>query len=134
VKGKSKVDGSNNHQKNFSKYMKEKHNGKNKKNKIKGQGKEKGKNFKCHKCGAPNHFAKKCWTLQHLIELYQKTLKETNIAKRLYETHFNDVSKEATISETKVEDLKIPRMTDKDMDLKNTIVEYNFNDVFGDLN
>jgi hypothetical protein len=69
-----------------------------------------------------------------LIELYQKTLKETNIAKRLYETHFNDVSKEATISETKVEDLKIPRMTDKDMDLKNTIVEYNFNDVFGDLN
>jgi hypothetical protein len=70
-----------------------------------------------------------------LIELYQKSLKEINRAKRSYKSHFNDVSKEATTSKTKVKDHKIPRMTDKeDMDLENTIVEYISNDVFGDLN
>jgi hypothetical protein len=69
-----------------------------------------------------------------LVELYQKSLKEANRAKRLYEAHFNDVSKEATTSGTKVEDPKIPMMMDKeDMDLENTIIEYNSNDVFGDL-
>jgi hypothetical protein len=53
----------------------------------------------------------------------------------LYEDHFNGVSKEATTSGTKVEDPKIPRMMDKeDMDLENTIIKYNLNDVFGDLN
>jgi hypothetical protein len=135
VKGKAKVDGFNNHQKNFDKFMKDKRNSKNKKNKTKGQGKGKCKTFKCHKCGGPNHFAKKCQTLQHLVELYQKSLKEANEAKRSYEAHFNDVSKEATTSRTKVEDLEISRMMDKeDMDLENTIIEYNSNDVFGDLN
>jgi hypothetical protein len=83
----------------------------------------------------PNHFTKKCRALQHLVELYPKSLKEVNGAKRSYEAHFNDVSKEAITSETKVEDPKIHRMMDKeDMDLENTIIEYNSNDVFGDLN
>jgi hypothetical protein len=58
VKGKGKVDGSNNHQKNFGKFMKDKHNDKGKKNRTNGKGK--GKDFKCHKCGGPNHFVKKC--------------------------------------------------------------------------
>jgi hypothetical protein len=132
VKGKGKIDGSNNHY-FFGKFMKGKCNGKGKKNITKGKGK--GKAFKCHKCGGPNHFAKKCWTLQHLVELYQKSLKEANGAKRSYEAHFNDVSKEATMLGTKEGDPKIPRMTDKeDIDMENTIVEYNWNDVFGDLN
>jgi hypothetical protein len=135
VKGKAKVDGSNNHQKNFGKFMKGKCNSKNKKNRTKGQGKGKGKTFKCHKCGGPNHFAKKCWIPQHLVEFYQKSLKEANGAKRLYEAHIKDVSKEATTLGTKVQDREIPRMTDKmDMELENTIVEYNLNGVFGDLN
>jgi hypothetical protein len=70
-----------------------------------------------------------------LVELYQKSLKKANGAKRSYKAHFNDVSKEATISGTKVEGPKILRMTDKEgMDLENTIIEYNSNDVFGDLN
>jgi hypothetical protein len=64
--------------------MKDKHNSKNQKNRTKGQGKGKGKAFKCHKCGGPNHFAKKYRTPQHLVELYQKSLKETNGAKRSY--------------------------------------------------
>jgi hypothetical protein len=133
VKGKGKVDGSNNHQKNFGKFMKGKRSGKGKKNKTKG--KEKGKTFKCHKWGGPNHFVKKCRTPQHLIELNQKSLKEANGAKRLYKAQFNDVSKEATTSGTKEEDPKIPTMMDKEgIDLETTIVECNSNDVFMDLN
>jgi hypothetical protein len=113
--------------------MKSKCNDKNKKNRTKGQGKKKCKASKCHKCGGPNHFAKKCRTLQHLFELYQKSIKKANGVKRSYEAHFNDVSKEATTSGTK-EDPKIPRMMYKeDMDLENTIVKYNSNGVFGDL-
>jgi hypothetical protein len=70
-----------------------------------------------------------------LVELYQKSLKEANGAKRSYGAQFNDVSKEVTTSGTKEEDLKIPRTTDKeDIDMENIIVEYNLNDVFGDLN
>jgi hypothetical protein len=137
VKGKEKVDGSNNHQKNFGKFKKGKHNSKNRKNRAKRQGKWKGKAFKCHKCVVPNHFAKKCWTPQHLVEFYQKYLKKANGTKRSYEVHFNDVSKETTTPGTKVEDPKISRMTnnmDMDMDLENTIIEYNSNDVFGNLN
>jgi hypothetical protein len=60
VKGNEKFDGSNNYQKKFGEFKKGKHNGKNKKNRAKGQGKGKGKAFTCHKCGGPNHFAKKC--------------------------------------------------------------------------
>jgi hypothetical protein len=60
VKGNGKVDGSNNHQKKFSKFKKGKHNSKNKKNRAIGQGKGKDKSFTCHTYGGPNHFAKKC--------------------------------------------------------------------------
>jgi hypothetical protein len=70
-----------------------------------------------------------------LVELYQKSLKGANGAKRSYGAQFNGVSKEVTTSGTKEEDLKIPRTTDKeDIDMENIIVEYNLNDVFGDLN
>jgi hypothetical protein len=58
VMGKGNFDGSNNHQKNFSKFMKGKRNDKGKKNRTKGKGKDKA--FKCHTCCGPNHFAKKC--------------------------------------------------------------------------
>jgi hypothetical protein len=37
-----------------------KRNSKNKKNITKGQGKGRGKAFKCHECGGANYFAKKC--------------------------------------------------------------------------
>jgi hypothetical protein len=70
VKSKENVDRSNNQQKKFGKFKNDKRNGKNKKNRAKGQEKGKGKAFKCHKCGGLNHSAKKCLTLQHLVELY----------------------------------------------------------------
>jgi hypothetical protein len=100
VKGNEKGDGSNNHQKKFGKFKKGKCNGKNMKNRTKGQGKGKDKAFTCHKCGGPNHFVKKCRTPKHLDEWYQRSLKESNNAKRSYETHFNNETKEVTTSGT----------------------------------
>jgi hypothetical protein len=91
VKGNKKGDGSNNHHKKFDKFKKDKRNSKNMKNIAKGQGK--GKVFICHNYGGSNHFARKCWTPKHLVELYQKSLKESNNNKRSYEAHFNDVTK-----------------------------------------
>jgi hypothetical protein len=69
VKGSEKGDGPKNPQKNFCKFKKGKHNSRNVKNRAKGQGKGKGKAFTCHKCGGPNHFARKSRTPKHLVEL-----------------------------------------------------------------
>jgi hypothetical protein len=64
----------------------------------------------------------------------KKILNESNNNKRLYEAHFNDMTKEASTSETIPSNPEMPKMTDTDnMDMENTIVEYHFNDVFGDL-
>jgi hypothetical protein len=109
VKGKENIDGSKNHQKKFGKFKNDKCNSKNKKSRAKGQGKGKVKAFKCHKCGGPNHFAKKCRTPQYLVELYQRSQKESNNAKRSYEAHFNDETKEATTSGKIPSNLKFPR-------------------------
>jgi hypothetical protein len=77
---------------------------------------------------------KKCRIPQYLVELHQRFIKESNNVKRLYETHFNDETKEATILRTIPSNPEMPKMTDNDdMDMENTIVEYNSNDVFGDL-
>jgi hypothetical protein len=134
VKGNERGDGSNNHQKKFGKFKKGKHNVKNMKNRAKGQGKDKGKAFTCHKCDGLNHFAKKCWIPKHLVELYQRSLKESNNNKRSYEAHFNDETKEATTLGTISSNHEMPKLMDNDdMDMENTIVEYNSNDVFGDL-
>jgi hypothetical protein len=131
VKGKEKIDGSNNYQKKLGKFKNGKCNDKNKKNRVKCQGKGKGKSFKWHKCGGPNHFAKKYQTPQHLVELYQRSLKESNNAKRSYEAHFNDETKEATTLGIIPSNPKMPKMTDNDdMNMENMIVEYNSNDVF----
>jgi hypothetical protein len=134
VKGNERGDGSNNHHKKFGKFKKVKRNCKNMKNRAKGQGKGKGKAFTCHKCGGPNHFARKCRTPKYLVELYQKSLKKFKNSKRSYESHFNDMTKEATISGTIPSNPEMPKLTDNDdMDMENTIIEYNPNDVFGDL-
>jgi hypothetical protein len=134
VKGNENGDGTKNPQKKFGKFKKGKRNGMNMKNKAKGQGKDKGKTFTCHKCGDRNHFARKRRTPKHLVELYQKSLKESNNNKRSYEAHFNDITKEALASGTIPSNPKMPKMMDTVyMDMENTIVEYHSNDVFGDL-
>jgi hypothetical protein len=60
MKGNEKSDRPKNPQKKFGKFKKGKRNGKNMKNRAKGQEKVKGKTFTSHKCGGPNHFARKC--------------------------------------------------------------------------
>jgi hypothetical protein len=130
VKVNKKGDESKNHHKFFGKFNKRKHNGKNTKNRAQG----KGKTFTCHKCGGPNHFARKCRTPKYLVELYQKSLKESNNNKRLYEVHFNDMTKVAKTSGTIPSNPKMPHLTDiDDIDMENMIMEYNPNDMFGDL-
>jgi hypothetical protein len=125
VNGNEKCDGTKTQQKKFDKFKKDRHNGRNMKNKAKDQGKGKGKAFTCHKCGGPNHFARKCWTPKHLIELYQKSLNESNNNKKSYEAYFNDMIKETSTSETIPLNPEMPKMTDTDdMDMENTIMEY----------
>jgi hypothetical protein len=118
----------------FGKFKKVKCNGRNMENRAKGQGKGKGKAFTCHKCGGPNHFARKYRTPKHLVELYQKSIKESNNNKRSHKSHFNDMTKEASTLGTIPLNLEMPKMTDTDdMDMENTIIEYHSKDVFGDF-
>jgi hypothetical protein len=131
-KGKEKID-ENKLPKNVGKSKKGKRN-KDKKNKSKDQslGKEK-KSFKCHCYGGPNHIAKKCNIPQHLVDLYQKSLKEPEKAKGSYEAHFNDTSDEATTLGKCPDEAEKPSLTVKNyIDGENMIVKYNSNDVFGD--
>jgi hypothetical protein len=134
VKSNEKGDGSKNQHKKLGKFKKGKCNDKNMKIRAKGQGQGKGKAFTCHKCGGPNHFARKHRTPKHLVELYKKSLKESNNNKISYEAHFNDRTKEASTLGTIPSNPEMPKVTDTDdMDMENTIVEYHSNDVFGDL-
>jgi hypothetical protein len=51
------------------------------------------------------------------------------------EAHFNSESKEATTSRTILLDIKmLTFMVDDNMNIENTIIKYNSNDLFGDLN
>jgi hypothetical protein len=64
----------------------------------------------------------------------KKFLKESNNNKRSYETHFNNMTKEASTSGTLPSNPEMPKLMDNDnMDIENTIVEYHSNDVYGDL-
>jgi hypothetical protein len=117
---------------NVGKFKKGKKN-KHKKNKFKDQSLEKGKkSFKCHRCRGANHIAKKCKIPQHLVNLYQKSLKETGKAKGSYEAHFNATFDEATTSGMRPDEAAKPNPTTDDyIDGENMIVEYNSNDMFG---
>jgi hypothetical protein len=132
LKGKDKIDGAK-PSKNVGKFKKGKKN-KHKKNKSKDQSSGKGKKFfKCHCCGGANHIGKKCKILQHLIDLYHKSLKEAGKAKGSYEAHFNAASDEATTSGKRPDEAAKPSpSTDDYIDGENMIVEYNSNDMFGD--
>jgi hypothetical protein len=131
-RGKEKTDGAK-PSKNVGKFKKGKKN-KHKKNKSKDQssGKE-NKSFKCHRSGGANHIAKKCKISQHLVNLYQKSLKDAGKVKGSYEAHFNATSDEATtLSKRPDEAAKPSSSTDEYIDRENMIIEYNSNDMFGD--
>jgi len=103
-----KSDGSMNYQMTSKGKSKRK---RNKKKKPQGQEQDNGiskqtydKSKVCHKCGCYKHTAKKCRTLRHLIDLYQKYGGSGQKAQgQRYEAHFNlqkDSSKEAGCSQT----------------------------------
>jgi hypothetical protein len=130
--GKEKMNGTK-LSKNIGKFKKTKKN-KHKKNKFKNQnsGKVK-KSFKYHRYGGANHIAKKCKIPQHLVDLYQKSLKEAEKAKGLYEAHFNAASNEVTTSGMRLDEAAKPSPTTDDyINGENMIVEYNSNNMFGD--
>jgi hypothetical protein len=131
-KGKEKTDDAK-PSKNVGKFKQGKKN-KHKKNKSKDQSSGKGKkSLKCHRCGGANHIAKKCKISQHLVDLYQKYLKETEKAKGSYEVHFNAASDEGTTSDKHPNEAAKPSpSTDDYIDGENMIVEYNSNDMFRD--
>jgi hypothetical protein len=69
-----------------------------------------------------------------LIDLYQKSLKEAGKAKESYEAHFNVASDEATTSGMHPDEAAKPSLMIEDyIDRENMIIEYNSNDMFGDL-
>jgi hypothetical protein len=91
------------------------------------------KPFKCHRCGGPNHISKKCNIPQHLVDLYQKSLKEAGNDKGSYEAHFNVASDVATTSGKRPnEAAKTSLIVEGYIDGENMIVEYNLKDMFGD--
>jgi hypothetical protein len=64
--------------------------------------------------------------------LYQNSLKDAK-GKRAYETHFNKEEKEANTSGSTPFEVQKPTLTNDYMDMDETIIEYNSNDVSGDL-
>jgi hypothetical protein len=131
-RGKEKTDGAK-QTKNIGKFKKGKKN-KHKKNKSKDQSLVKGKkSFKCHRYGGANHITKKCKIPQHLVDLYQKSLKEAGKAKRSYEVHFNATSDEATTLDKHPDEAAKPSPSIDDyIDGENMFIEYNLNDMFED--
>jgi hypothetical protein len=84
-------------------------------------------------CGGPNYIAKKCNIPQHLVDLYQKSLKEVKKAKGSFEAHFNAASDEATTSGKIPDEAEKPSLMVEDyIDRENMIMECNPNNVFGD--
>jgi hypothetical protein len=119
--------------KNVDKFKKVKKN-KHKKYKSKYQSSGKGKKFfKCHRYGGANHIAKKCKIPQHLVDLYQKSLKEAGKAKESYEAHFNTAFDEAKTSGKHLDEVVKPSLsTDDYIDGDKMIIEYNSNAIFVD--
>jgi hypothetical protein len=102
----------------------------------------KGNNMQCKTCRAFKHTAEKCHTPKHLVGLYQKSLRKVKRVQGSgggYEAHFSILvnstfeagcsSKDPQNSSTNKPMLNV----DDYIDSNNTMVEYNSNDIFGNL-
>jgi hypothetical protein len=101
-----------------------------------------GNNVQCKACGAFKHTAEKCHTPKHLVALYQKSLgkdKQAQGSGSGYEAHFSIPSNSTFEASCLSKDPQNPSTNeltltvDNYMDSDNTMVEYNSNDMFGDL-
>jgi hypothetical protein len=102
----------------------------------------KGNNVQCKACGTFKHTTEKWRTPKHLVALYQKSLgkdKKVQGSGAGYEAHFTiptNLTFEAGCSSKDPQNPSIDQPTlnvDDYMDSKNTMVEYNSNDKFGNL-
>jgi hypothetical protein len=102
----------------------------------------KGNNVQCKTCRAFKHTTKKCHAPKHLVTLYQKSLGKNKKAQgsgSRYEAHFSIptnstfeagcLSKDPQNPSTNKSTLSV----DDYMNLDNTMVEYNSNDMLDDL-
>ncbi|XP_015696283.1 uncharacterized protein LOC102720907 [Oryza brachyantha] len=122
----------------------------NKRQKYKGSYKGKGNfkgNFKrqvhndnsqaCQRCGCNNRITKKFHIAKHLVELYQKSIsKGKQVQGDKFEAHFNTQPIEATFSKDVLatqEDNKIPHELENLTSMNDMIMEFQSNDMFGDL-
>jgi hypothetical protein len=102
----------------------------------------KGNNVQCKACGAFKHTTEKCRTPKHLVALYQKSLgkdKRVQGSGTGYEAHFSILMNSTFEAGCSGKDPQNPRTdeptlnVDDYMESDNTMVEYNSNDMFGDL-
>jgi hypothetical protein len=102
----------------------------------------KGNNVQCKACGTFKHTADKCHTIKHLVALYQKSLrkdKKVQGSRTEYEAHFTILANSTFEAGCSCKDPQNPSTDelalniDDYMNLDNTMVEYNSNDMFGDL-
>jgi hypothetical protein len=102
----------------------------------------KGNNVQCKTCGAFKHTTEKYRTTKHLVTLYQKSLGKDKKAQGSgsgYKAHFSIPTNLKFEAGCSSKDPLNPStdgailIVDDYMDLDNTIVEYNSNDMFGDL-
>jgi hypothetical protein len=102
----------------------------------------KGNNVQCKICGAFKHTTEKCRTPKHLVALYQKSLgkdKKVQGSGSGYEAHFSiptnsNFEARCSTKDPQNSSTDEPTLTVDDyMDSNNTMVEYNLNDMFGDL-
>jgi hypothetical protein len=102
----------------------------------------KGNNVQCKTCGAFKHTTEKWCTPKHLVTLYQKSLgkdKKVQGSGSGYKAHFfiptNSMFEPGCSSKDPQNQITDePTLTVDDyMDSNNTIVEYNSNDMLGDL-
>jgi len=97
-------------------------------------------NKACFKCGCYDHFAKKCKTPQHLVDLYQKSMGHRQKAQgKKYEAHFVPQEHEVGTSAPGSDGAGpsgtkgLPQGEASSGD-DNMIMEYESNDIFWDLN
>jgi hypothetical protein len=98
--------------------------------------------MQCQACGAFKHTTEKCHTPKHLVALYQKSLgkdKKVQGSGSEYEAHYSILTNSTFEAGCSSKDPQNPSTieptltVDDYMDSDSIIVEYNLNDMFGDL-